>query len=435
MNDKSPTTPRQKSTRRAVRRGKGGRPKYCGPHKASGLAYVWHGGRQVYFAGSPYGSRDSLEQYDRWCSENVERKTPRPSRNPPISALVLAFLDHAEAYYGESAEFAAYKSVGMALYRFTGETRVDEFGPRLMKAFRAKIVADGYLVGPEIGPKENRSYTRSYVNHQMQRLVRMFKWGVSEEIVAPATLESLRSVEGLRKGKTDAVDRDPVQPVDPAHVDAVVAVVSPTVAAMIRIHQLTGMRSENVCQMRPCDIDRSDPDVWTYIPAKHKTDWLGKRLFVPLGPRCRAILEPLLDRDDDAYLFSPRESAAWVAEQRRINRKTPASPSHRRRKRRPHRRYRDAYDRSSYRQAIVRAIDKANKQRGEWNAAHPDEPPLESVPHWHPHQLRHHASTTVRRTHGAEAARVYLSHASLDASEIYAERDVDLAKRIAREIG
>lgn len=54
---------------------------------------------------------------------------------------------------------------------------------------------------------------------------------------------------------------------------------------------------------------------------------------------------------------------------------------------------------------------------------------------WHPNQLRHATGTAVRRRYGLEAAQVYLDHARADVTEIYAERDLTLAKSIAREIG
>jgi integrase len=60
---------------------------------------------------------------------------------------------------------------------------------------------------------------------------------------------------------------------------------------------------------------------------------------------------------------------------------------------------------------------------------------LAGVPEWHPHQLRHTAATELRRAYGVEATRIVLGHASLDATEIYAEADVHRARQIAFEVG
>jgi integrase len=57
------------------------------------------------------------------------------------------------------------------------------------------------------------------------------------------------------------------------------------------------------------------------------------------------------------------------------------------------------------------------------------------VPHWHPNQLRHSHATEVRRRFGLEAAQVALGHAQANITEVYAERDLRLAVKVAAEIG
>jgi integrase len=57
------------------------------------------------------------------------------------------------------------------------------------------------------------------------------------------------------------------------------------------------------------------------------------------------------------------------------------------------------------------------------------------VPHWHPNQLRHLFATEVRRRYGLEAAQVALGHAKADVTQVYAERDLGLATRLALEMG
>jgi integrase len=58
-----------------------------------------------------------------------------------------------------------------------------------------------------------------------------------------------------------------------------------------------------------------------------------------------------------------------------------------------------------------------------------------AIPAWHPHQLRHTRGTEVRRQYGAEAAQIFLGHAKMSATEIYAERDLALAERVAGQMG
>ena len=59
----------------------------------------------------------------------------------------------------------------------------------------------------------------------------------------------------------------------------------------------------------------------------------------------------------------------------------------------------------------------------------------ELVPHWHPHQLRHTAATTIRREMGLDAARALLGHRSLGITDTYAELDQALAVEAARKLG
>jgi integrase len=70
---------------------------------------------------------------------------------------------------------------------------------------------------------------------------------------------------------------------------------------------------------------------------------------------------------------------------------------------------------------------EANKQ-AEWRA-------WRRKHRWHPHQLRHSAATVIRKHFGIEAAQVVLGHATLAATQIYAEKNADAAKRIAAEVG
>ena len=68
---------------------------------------------------------------------------------------------------------------------------------------------------------------------------------------------------------------------------------------LVRIHRLTGMRPAEVCQLRPCDIDRTD-EVWTYRPESHKNQHRGRDRVVPLGPKAQAVLLKYLVRDSQS---------------------------------------------------------------------------------------------------------------------------------------
>ena len=57
------------------------------------------------------------------------------------------------------------------------------------------------------------------------------------------------------------------------------------------------------------------------------------------------------------------------------------------------------------------------------------------VAHWHPNQLRHLHGTEVRRRFGLEAAQATLGHSRADVTQVYAERDLAQAAKVAAEMG
>jgi hypothetical protein len=54
---------------------------------------------------------------------------------------------------------------------------------------------------------------------------------------------------------------------------------------------------------------------------------------------------------------------------------------------------------------------------------------------WHPNHLRHAFATRVRKYHGLEAAQVVLGHARADVTQVYAERNEELAAMVVAKIG
>jgi len=248
-----------------------------------------------------------------------------------------------------------------------------EFGPKALKAVRQSMI--------------EADLCRRQINKRVNRIRRVFQWAVSEELVPPSVIEGLRTVAGLRKGRTTARESKPVKPVALEQVEPVLSFMAPQVATMIQLQMLTGMRACEVAIMRPCDIDRSG-DVWIYAPNKHKTDYLEQEKFVPLGLKSQKLIRPFLERSDDEYLFSPREAETWRNENRALHRKpdrkTKVYPcelrarerrklaSSKRKSKRPKR---ARYDTDAYRRAITYGIAKTRKAGLD-------------IPHWHPHQLR-----------------------------------------------
>jgi integrase len=140
------------------------------------------------------------------------------------------------------------------------------------------------------------------------------------------------------------------------------------------------------------------------------------RKVIMLGPRAQEVLRPRLGRDADTYCFVPAEASAWHYQRSRrkaISESPAEDGAARGLKLRPGLKY----TRRSYRVAVQRACKRAG------------------IPAWSPRQPRHTRATMIRRAFGLEAAKAVLGHADTKITEIYAERDLELARRVMREIG
>ncbi len=384
-------------------------PKYCRQRFKNGkdLAYVTLDGKKVYLG--PYDSPASRQAYHEMLAERVANgdAAPAPVAEITVVEVIERFIKWAEGYFGVAArEVKSYQAALKPLNEYHSELKAAEFGPKRLKALQARLVAT--------------DASRYLVNKYTQRIKRVFRWAMSEELIPPSVYQALAGVDGLRRGHTKARETEPVKPVLRAHVDAVLTHVSRQVAAMIELQWLTGARSGEVVIMRPSDIDMSG-EVWAYKPASHKTAHLGHERIIHLGAKAQAILKPFLDgRPPWMYLFSPKEAEEARYHTLHEQRKTPLSCGNKpgsnvvtERKRSPG----AHYTVTSYRRAIIRGCE------------------LAKVPFWHPHQLRHAAATNFRKAYGLDAASVLLGHRSPNITTLYAEGDKEKAREIAKQIG
>lgn len=379
-------------------------------HRPSGQAVVTLDGQDFYLG--KWNTKPSRAEYERLIGEWLAngRRLPREGGETDlrICELIKAYLAYAKGYYtqnGEpSKEYAAMKAVADPITELYSRTRATDFGPLALKAVRYRWV--------------EQKLCRKHINQRVNRVRRIFKWGVENEMVPSSVLHALQAVAPLKKGRTEAPESKPVRPVPDEHVDAVVPKVSRQVAAMIQLQRLSGMRSGELVIMRPCDVDRSSK-VWVYTPPDHKTAYRGHVRQVYLGPKAQAVLAPWLLRDAETYCFSPAEAEAARNANRRANRQTPMTPSQAKRKpkARPKRTKRDRYDVDSYRQAIEYGIE------------------LAKVPAWHPHQLRHNCATWMRREFGLDVAQIILGHRTADITQVYAEVDRIKAIEVVAKAG
>lgn len=391
-------------------------------HKPSGGAVVTlpdgNGGRRDVRLGV-YNSPESRAEYYRvlaeWRASDCQA-LPTPEMRLTVNELLLAYIRHIEAKFGEkkagetSSTVRNIKHALRPLRLLYGHTAAADFGPKSLKAIQVSLAEKGLA--------------RNTINRRVGAIKTAFRWAESEELVPKSTYHALLTVRGLERGRSAAKETAPVRPVRAELVEATLPRLLPMVADMVRVQQLTGMRSGELVRMRGIDLDTSGT-VWQYRPGSdqgdhgdHKTAHHGHARVVAIGPQAVEILKRRLVANVTEFLFSPAKALAEWNAQRREARKTKVQPSQQNRrkanrKRPPTKRYTTG----TYRQAIERGAKKAG------------------VPAWHPHQLRHAVATEIRKMAGIDAARAVLGHRSPAITEVYAELDMGKAAEVMAKMG
>jgi integrase len=276
-------------------------PKYR-RHKASGRAVVTLRGKDYYLGA--YGSDESKAKYERLIAEYlVNKRLPPPSkpagtpdvaaagRNLTIQEVFLRYWkQHVVTYYVKrgkpTSEQNAIRLAMKLLIGVNGLTLASDFGPSALKAYRQALI--------------DKRLCRRRINQDVGRVKRMFKWACENELVLPTVYHGLVCVGGLRYGRSEAPETDPVKPVPDELVDATLKHVPPAIGAMIQLQRLTGMRPGEVTIMRACDIDTSGP-LWIYTPQSHKTEHHGRNRQIFLGPQAQEIVARFWKPDLQAY--------------------------------------------------------------------------------------------------------------------------------------
>ncbi len=371
-------------------------------HKASGQAVVSICGKEIYLG--RHRSKESKQEYARLIAEFVARdRQPAPAAKEEITVveLISYYWSHCKRFYQHNGKATTEQrgirdSLKMAKELY-GHTPAIAFGPLSLEAVREAML--------------KKDWSRNTINARIDRIRRMFKWGVAKEMIPASVYQALATMESLKKGRTTARESSGVEPVADATVQQTLPYLSQTVADMVRFQRLTGARPGEVCQLRPCDVDRSN-EVWQYRPATHKTQWRGKERTIFIGPKAQAVLSPYLLRECESYCFVPEETERRRQAERRNKGTQRKGHGRWRRRFNPH------YASTSYWSAVARACQQAG------------------VPRWSPNQLRHTAATEIRKECGSlEDARVVLGHSKTSTTEGYAERDMEKAKATMLKMG
>lgn len=433
-------------------------------HQQSGQAIVSLNGKD--FLLGAHGTAASKAEYRRRIAEWVanDRRIPQLGTNLSIAELIVAYKKHAEAYYRKpdgtpTSSIHNIRDALRLLRLLYGATPAADFGPLKLKANREAMLHPSLSTGGAAALSHR--WCRTNINKHIGTIRRMFRWGVENELVPASVYQGLMAVTGLKAGRCDARETEPVKPVPEAYVDAVLPYVSSQVKTLIELALFTGARPGELCSMRTGDIDTSEK-VWIYRPREHKTRHHGHIREIRIGPKAQRVLRPFLKPELEAFIFCPSEAEATRRAAAHEARRTPINCGNipgDRRKRKPKRMPGDRYDVAAVRRAVARACDQAypppehlarKKVKGrkgmrwetdiEWRARLGSKFfaqlwAWQRAHHWHPNQLRHNAGTRLRREYGIDMARIILGHRHLKVTELYAEADVAKANAVMAEVG
>lgn len=357
-------------------------------HK-SGRARVSWKNRDYWFG--KYGTKEADEAYAEFVRAGPPQgeAAPKPRRTGlTVAEAVERYEQYAERHYRhpdgrETSEMSYVRAASAVLLAACPALKAEAFRGRALKGARDEMVRKGWC--------------RTNVNHHANVVKRMWKWLASEELVSAEAYGSVRSVEALKRGRTEARESPRVLPAPLSHVEAALPFLSPHLEVAARLQLLTACRPGEALALDPAEVERR-PGVWLWTPEKHKTAHHGRRRVILVGPQAQALLAPLLASHPGGVLFSPARSEAL----RRL-RVRQGAPTPRRLCLAGRYDLGECYDGVAYSKAVGRACDRAE------------------VPRWTPNQLRHSAATALAERFGWEVTRLVLGHSSVSVTRVYVE--------------
>lgn len=305
-----------------------------------------------------------------------------------------------------------------------------EWGPRSSSDIEAKDLAAlrdkmVWRTVESAGVEKVVPRARKTVNYRLKIVVQAFEHAREHGRVPANVVADLRIVKRLKKGRTEAKPSKRVKSVKREVLNQVLAVVPKPVKAILDLLSFTGMRPSEPCIMRGADLVTAStdaPGLWEYRPSRHKLEHMGddgadSERVIFLGVQAQEVIKPFLATDTQAYLFSPAAAQAERLAIKRSMLKTPSPCRLKRYKADPTAKLGDHYTAETLRRSVLYACKKTG------------------APRFTPNQIRHLAATELEKKFGRAGSRVVLGHASERTTSIYVDPDVQMAMRIAREVG
>jgi len=265
-------------------------PKYS-HHKASGRAYVFINGNRVYLGkhGTPESHRRYADEIAKWQSRQTEA-----TENVTIRELTLLYLKRAEKHYQKdgkiTSEVHCIQSALRIVNRLCKDELANQFSPMMLSQVRQAMIEQGLC--------------RKVVNKHVGRIVRAWKWAVSQGLVQVGTWQALTTLQGLQAGRTEARESDPIKPVPLRQIEAVKPLLARPLQGAVEFQLATAARPGEALNLRLAEIDRSGP-VWLYRPGSHKTQHHDtKSRLILIGPKAHGVVMEHAKAHPKAFAFA-----------------------------------------------------------------------------------------------------------------------------------
>src|SRR5262249_33132323 len=154
------------------------------------------------------------DKYKTWLGQVLSRAVEVPGNPDPAGILVtemlVSFWQWSKDYYRRpdgtvTSEPANVKHAVECVVAVYPAKLAVEFGPLAVKQGRTWMV--------------EQKWSRGFINKQVDRIRRGFRWGVENELVPVAVYDALRAVKALAAGRTAAHETEPIRPVEPETVE------------------------------------------------------------------------------------------------------------------------------------------------------------------------------------------------------------------------
>tara|TARA_R100000808_G_C2149543_1_gene157973 strand:- start:1673 stop:2677 length:1005 start_codon:yes stop_codon:yes gene_type:complete len=309
---------------------------------------------------------DVMEAWTRW----VEDQGVGGTSCRRVADAVGRYLSHADDYYrradrSRTGEASTLRSALASLVALYGKLHPNDLRAVHLEAYRQSLI--------------QRGLCRSSINAYTNRLRRWARWCVVHDLMNPGVSQAWQSLRNIRRGRSQAAERPPVEPVPFEDVEKAANVMPDVPRAMVMVLWHTAARPSELCGMTVEDLDATGT-TWRYGPPQHKTSHHNQERTILFGPQARQWLAPRVAAAQcrgGGLVFSPGWRRPGVVS-------TPQTMT----------------------PARLRACVS-------WACAEA------GVPHWTPYQLRHSALERIESDFGRTGAMRVAGHSAAGTTEHY----------------